>query len=562
MRILKYYVTLLTIPLLLVTCTSSDENLISPATDEIEVYASIVSTRVNLDNEGKGNFVSGDQIRLLTTANTSDGIISRELTLTDNQWLPPLRWSELNASKAVISAFYPANSTLGQSDTFIHQVASNQVGDEDFQRSDLLYATDEIMKNEEAAYLTFSHLMSRLVVKLNSDGSFSEEELAQAQISLKAIQQITVNCMTGKLTLPTEREETITMHHAQENIYMAIVCPQPVAERWRSEEWLKIRIGNKIFTYKAPDRLSDQSEFKELQQGQQIVLNITLKQKAEDTDWRDKTVWVYGIHNPPVNEWGYSSTFPYEEKGLKWDISYGWYDCNKRFPNGGLGNNDSNLCWAAASSNLLYWWLEQNKEYIDRFGKYTGPKEYKNSLDCEIFEFYKKNFHNTGNEVAAALSWFLTGRYGMVEKDGAGFFREVFGSVHVARITRFSERSFPEELKKAFTEKEAIECTIRYPNNQLIHAITLWGADFDSNGDVKAIYITENNDRDIAEQTEFVDYKGRKITQAGIVQKRVQKKSDGFYYIESSNPGKYTFRIEELNILGLMEEEWEAYFAK
>lgn len=40
---------------------------------------------------------------------------------------------------------------------------------------------------------------------------------------------------------------------------------------------------------------------------------------------------------------------------------------------------------------MIYWWLDQNKEYVERFA-YTGPKEYLNALQCEVFEHYKKPF--------------------------------------------------------------------------------------------------------------------------------------------------------------------------
>ena len=67
------------------------------------------------------------------------------------------------------------------------------------------------------------------------------------------------------------------------------------------------------------------------------------------------------------------------------------------------------MCWAAAASNMIYWWLDQNKEYVERFA-YTGPKEYLNALQCEVFEHYKKRFPNKGGHVYEALDWFFTGR--------------------------------------------------------------------------------------------------------------------------------------------------------
>ncbi|BDW74310.1 hypothetical protein BFINE_01050 [Bacteroides finegoldii DSM 17565] len=75
--------------------------------------------------------------------------------------------------------------------------------------------------------------------------------------------------------------------------------------------------------------------------------------------------------------------------GLKWNKAYGWFDCNKKDVWGEQPNSDNNLCWAASVSNIIYWWLEQNKEYVNRFG-YDGPSRYNGSLDCEVFDFYKK----------------------------------------------------------------------------------------------------------------------------------------------------------------------------
>ena len=41
----------------------------------------------------------------------------------------------------------------------------------------------------------------------------------------------------------------------------------------------------------------------------------------------------------------------------------GWYDTNKSES----GHNDRVLCSGAVASNMLHWWLEQNKTYIDRY---------------------------------------------------------------------------------------------------------------------------------------------------------------------------------------------------
>lgn len=93
--------------------------------------------------------------------------------------------------------------------------------------------------------------------------------------------------------------------------------------------------------------------------------------------------------------------------GLKWKADYGWYDCNKTNPSAGSGG-DSEMCWAAAASNMIHWWLDQNKEYVDRLG-YDGPKDYIRSTESAVFNLYKEAFYNEGQHSYNALNWFFTG---------------------------------------------------------------------------------------------------------------------------------------------------------
>lgn len=55
---------------------------------------------------------------------------------------------------------------------------------------------------------------------------------------------------------------------------------------------------------------------------------------------------------------------------------------------------------------MIYWWLEQNEEYVRRYG-YSGPSQYGNSVNSDVFELYRTHFIDTGNDVGGALSWFL-----------------------------------------------------------------------------------------------------------------------------------------------------------
>ena len=225
------------------------------------------------------------------------------------------------------------------------------------------------------------------------------------------------------------------------------------------------------------------------------------------------------------------------------------------------------MCWAATSANMLYWWLEQNKAYVERF-HYTGPSDYKTSTDCAIFAHYKQHFPNKGGHVYEAINWFLTGRdvtfpiasATRAASSDKGFFREILGEkAEVAKYTPLGDITITQSLKKALRERKVMGCNIQFPSGYL-HAINIWGAEFDAQGEVTHLYITDNNDTDLDSQSEYIDWKGRQVTQAGILRKAVQHRNGGTY-IESSTRGNFSLRILQLCTLDLMQEKWEAYFA-
>lgn len=207
---------------------------------------------------------------------------------------------------------------------------------------------------------------------------------------------------------------------------------------------------------------------------------------------------------------------------------------------------------------MIYWWLEQNAEYVRRYG-YSGPSQYGNSIDSDVFELYRTHFNDTGNDVAGALSWFFTGRSLSGGKQSPAYFKELLGENEFVStvIPIYTGRSLSDELKLLFNSPKAIECTIS--TSRLIHAINIWGAEFDENGEVCALYITDNNDSDLYRQPEGFSFLDRKKTQAGLLYKPVKRISDK-YYMEGSIKGNYSFYINELNTLDLMRDKWETFF--
>ena len=282
-------------------------------------------------------------------------------------------------------------------------------------------------------------------------------------------------------------------------------------------------------------------------------------------DWRNKTVWVSGVTVPSLDLWGINYG---ESIGLEWTRGQGWYDCTKLEP--GEGGIDSRYCWAATCSNMIYWWLDQNKENVDKYG-YTGPKEYVSALDCEIFQYFKDHFTNNGCMIENGFDWFFKGKHIYGDSNNAisnenavngwpkhtGFFKDVVGTSKLYRKCGGGE-DFEENLKIALINNESIGLDISLKNGTGAHAITIWGASFDQNGNVCELYEVENND--IGSLTGgFSPTTPGKTTNLGMFSHKI-KLIKGEYTLESSVAGKYNVPIRYAYFMGTYSNQWESFW--
>lgn len=526
----------------------------------------LAATRMQVGDKGNEQFQFGDRISLQVTPSDSHltGSRSYTLQLASDGWTPTLTWTEIGSQRAHFTAFYPAHPVSG-ADTFTYSVATDQRETGQFAASDLLVASVEAGRGTPVA-LSFQHRLSLIELSLSSGHTFSTEQLAQATVRVQACPGIRVDASSGALLAVDEPmpAENIFFHRACEAVFYAVLPPQTIRDAWR-QGWIEIDVGGETFIYQAPRQLGGGEDFTALMPGQQLTLKLKLDKNQPVDDWINKTVWTYGLKDiPATDQWGYAYDVPkdgkhYSTPGLKWKAGYGWYDCNKVYPIY-PPQGDSEMCWAAAASNMIYWWLEQNVAYVDRFA-YTGPREYLNAWQCEVFEHYKKAFPNEGRQVYDALDWFFTGRPAEGAKPDVeqGFFKAVLGDqVNVASYVPVTKGGiFTETLKQAFRSRQAIECNLLYKGGYL-HAINIWGAKFDEKGEVTHIYITDNNDKELDSQGEY-PYLDRFQTQAGMLEKAVRYTADGVF-MESSNPGDFSLHIIQLCTLGLQQDAWENYF--
>lgn len=247
----------------------------------------------------------------------------------------------------------------------------------------------------------------------------------------------------------------------------------------------------------------------------------------------NKIQWVKGVKAPDasnfkiINEYTFADT-PYAFYTVTDENANAgnWYDINKKF----YGASDQNLCYAAVSGNMLHWWLNVNRDYVNRFLSIYPENDkrvyldkevtklhnyldsYKNQEESKIFEDFTKyfRFKNHGGWTDAINDFFINGykpNYSSYENSErnwdennldprGGYFSKVFGSeILSTRNMANNKYSFSNLLKQYLDEGKAVGVAYRIGKNVgPYHIISLWGAEFDNDGYVTAIYVTDSDD--------------------------------------------------------------------
>ena len=236
-------------------------------------------------------------------------------------------------------------------------------------------------------------------------------------------------------------------------------------------------------------------------------------------------------------------------------------------------SGDGEMCWAAAASNMLHWWVALNADYIEKYDNefpsspsgFTRPSfDYKDNVEEQspIFRFFIERSPNQPGSTWHSLNWFLTaGNYIPLSdsrwKDFPGFFCEVLGNktlVSPEEITGPSRSKFNEIIKSALTNRQAIgfSASGMQFGGTVPHAMTIWGAEFDENGEVSYIYYVDNNDGFLQDATEGSVCIRQKMTYHSL-------NNGGGYdvpHIQSSLGPNYDSPIVRLCVLGLERDKW------
>ncbi|MGM5693692.1 host-specific IgM cysteine endopeptidase Ide-Ssuis [Streptococcus suis] len=305
------------------------------------------------------------------------------------------------------------------------------------------------------------------------------------------------------------------------------------------------------------------------------ILNQTSYQ-TESGEQR-QIVWAYGITPPAMEQ---SGGFVKEKYGdylnytAPFEAGKGYYDTNKSLNASFI---DLNLCFAAVSSNMVHWWLEQNSSYVERYLKekngtvnvgenyaITDLRRYIDSFqdqqNSRVFDMFKTYYgYRTNGFVSDALVDLFINGYKpkvqggvnledsqLVPDSRGGFFYDVFKEKKLTnRIFSGSYERFGEDVRTVLESKGLLGLTYR-TLGYATHIVTVWGAEYDNQGKIRAVYITDSDD-----QQEQIGLKRMGITRDASGNPRLNN------HVKNNSAGAL---LDYVHTIRLGQDLWEEYF--
>lgn len=185
--------------------------------------------------------------------------------------------------------------------------------------------------------------------------------------------------------------------------------------------------------------------------------------------------------------------------------SSGWVDYNKdrgQAP----GNDDSLMCWAASSSNIITWWQSQQNG--------TMPDSIPTASPWDVFRTITTD---SGSNPRFALGWYVNGSGGntwtwdesnSTQYQSGGFLQSVYctadNPVYIANRNTSASNTYAQAAALVGALDSGYAMTLEVGiagatgNVPSSHAITLWGLDYttdkDGNISITGAYITDSDD--------------------------------------------------------------------
>ena len=254
--------------------------------------------------------------------------------------------------------------------------------------------------------------------------------------------------------------------------------------------------------------------------------NNTVEYETEEGEKRT-VLFVKGVKAPKLGENGdfrKTEDHGYIDYKAPFEEGQGYFDVNKAL----FGTNkeiDRNLCFAAAASNTLHWYLRENKKEIEDYIKVNGDVirtvgantysleemlnqnvEQQGSL---IYQYFKEMYGNneTGYYTVPLMDLFLNGytpkedrKTNIEDKDlqpdaRGGFLYGIIGTKPQTGMQSVNGLSDLGNSLQHYLSNNFVVC-LSYTTFSYNHVVTLWGAEYDESGLLRAVYVTDSDDQD------------------------------------------------------------------
>jgi len=241
-----------------------------------------------------------------------------------------------------------------------------------------------------------------------------------------------------------------------------------------------------------------------------------------------------------------------------------------------IQGKDLSQCWAKTAANMLHWWFEQNKAYIDTYKQkaaieawkrplykhdyirgLTDEQEGKKSYIANIFRAYTHN-KSYGGYIEDGLTWYLYKRDGQKTLGSIypGLFNGVFTfdtrPINTERCE--TKKEFERIMNEAFDKGRAIGLFWKgfKGDKPYQHAVTCWGAAYDEDNNIICLYIAESNLTEPALYPYGVQYRGN------IYDEPAENRTYMYNYYLSKPENIY---VDSITTLDLGEEQWAEWLA-
>ena len=254
--------------------------------------------------------------------------------------------------------------------------------------------------------------------------------------------------------------------------------------------------------------------------------NNTVEYETEEGEKRT-VLFVKGVKAPKLGENGdfrKTEDHGYIDYKAPFEEGQGYFDVNKA-PFGTNKEIDRNLCFAAAASNTLHWYLQQNKkeikDYIEDNGdviRTIGANTYSLremlNQDVEqqgslIYQYFKEMYGNneTGYYTVPLMDLFLNGytpkedrKTNIEDKDlqpdaRGGFLYGIIGTKPQTGMQFVNSLSDLGNSLQHYLSDNFVVC-LSYTTFSYNHVVTLWGAEYDESCLLRAVYVTDSDDQD------------------------------------------------------------------